>query len=137
MGTEQTLVPPETVALRHQDFPSFLQRLQDALHCAEYSKAAQLSIRMACEEALVNGHKHGNGGDESKTVSVQYRIDNQEFFIRIEDEGPGFNPDEVPDPTQLENLEKPSGRGLFLMRTYMGEVRFLGNAVEMRRRRDA
>ncbi|TSC71709.1 MAG: anti-sigma regulatory factor, serine/threonine protein kinase [Parcubacteria group bacterium Gr01-1014_38] len=137
MGTEQTLVPLQTVALRHQDFPSFLQRLQDALHCAEYSKAAQLGIRMACEEALVNGHKHGNGGDESKTVSVQYRVDDQEFSIKVEDQGEGFDPTSVPDPTLLENLEKPSGRGLFLMRTYMDEVRFLGNAVEMRRRRDA
>lgn len=135
MGTEQTLVPLQTTVLHHQDFPSFLQRLQDALRCAGYSEADQFGIRMACEEALVNGHRHGNGGDVLKTVTVQYRVDDQ-VFIRVEDQGNGFDLHAVPDPMLPENLERPSGRGLLLMRTYMDEVWFLGNAVEMRRRRD-
>ena len=135
MGTEQTLVPLETAALYRQDFPSFLQRFQDVLARAGYSQADQYRIRMSCEEALVNGHRHGNGGDVLKTVTVQYRVDDQKCFIRVEDQGNGFDPHAVPDPTLPENLEKPSGRGLLLMRRYM-EVRFLGNVVEMRRRRD-
>lgn len=90
-------------------------------------------IKLALEEALVNAIKHGNQMDRAKTVRIAYRVAPDRFDIHIADEGPGFDPADVPDPTAFENLERPCGRGLWLMRAYMTEVHFLGrgNAVRM------
>src|SRR5262249_31303404 len=90
-------------------------------------------IRLALEEALVNAIKHGNNMDRAKTVRISYRVARDRFDIVITDQGPGFDPADVPDPTAVENLERPCGRGLMLMRHYMSEVAFLdsGNAVRM------
>jgi serine/threonine-protein kinase RsbW len=90
-------------------------------------------IRLALEEALVNAVKHGNQLDRNKHVRVEYRVVDDLFEVTIEDEGPGFNPEDVPDPIAFENLERPCGRGLLLMRHYMTDVVFHppGNKVTM------
>jgi serine/threonine-protein kinase RsbW len=75
-------------------------------------------LRLALEEAVVNGLRHGNGDDPAKRVRVRYRVGPEAVIAEVEDEGPGFDPARVPDPTAVENLDKPSGRGLFLMRHY-------------------
>ena len=76
--------------------------------------------------------------DRSKTVRVAYFIDPNRFEIDITDEGCGFDPCDVPDPTAVENLERPCGRGLMLMRHYMTEVQFTGrgNCVSMKKLRN-
>jgi len=91
------------------------------------------SIKLALEEALVNAIRHGNQSDGSKTVQIAYRLLPDRFEVHITDEGAGFDPSEVPDPTALEHLECPGGRGLMMMRHYMTEVSFneRGNAVTM------
>jgi serine/threonine-protein kinase RsbW len=91
------------------------------------------SIKLALEEALVNAIKHGNQMDRTKKVTVAYRVRPDHFEVVISDEGPGFDPSDVPDPTQVENLERPCGRGLMLMRHYMSEVHYneRGNSVTM------
>jgi serine/threonine-protein kinase RsbW len=91
------------------------------------------SIRLALEEALVNAIKHGNQSDPGKKVRISYRVLADRFEVAISDEGTGFNPNDVPDPTAAENLERPCGRGLMLMRHYMSEVHYndSGNAVVM------
>ena len=91
------------------------------------------SVRLALEEALVNAIKHGNQMDRSKHVRVRYRCLRDRLEIHITDEGTGFDPEDVPDPTAVENLERPCGRGLMLMRHYMTEVAFTsrGNSVSM------
>jgi len=91
------------------------------------------SIRLALEEALVNAIKHGNRYDRTKQVQIAYRLLPDRFVVRITDEGAGFDPNEVPDPTTFENCEHPGGRGLMLMRHYMTEVVFneRGNAVTL------
>jgi serine/threonine-protein kinase RsbW len=91
------------------------------------------SIKLALEEALVNAIKHGNQLDRGKKVTVAYRVQPDRFEITITDEGPGFDPADVPDPTAVENLERPCGRGLMLMRHYMNEVQYTsgGNTVFM------
>lgn len=88
-------------------------------------------IHLAVEEALVNAIKHGNQSDSEKFVDVELRISSGKFHMRITDEGDGFDPSEVPDPTLEENLEVPSGRGLMLMRTFMSRIEFndRGNSV--------
>lgn len=97
------------------------------------------AVRLATAEALVNAIKHGNGSDQSRKVCVRYCITPERFWIRIEDEGSGFNPDEVADLTDPANIAKPGGRGIMLMRRYMSEVIFndKGNVVEMRKNRTA
>ncbi len=91
------------------------------------------SIKLALEEALINAIKHGNQLDHTKKVYVSYRVLPDRFEVQIRDEGPGFDPADVPDPTAIENLERPCGRGLMLMRHYMTEVVFndRGNRVTM------
>src|SRR5262249_31626806 len=82
------------------------------------------SMRLAMEEAIVNAIKHGNKTDPSKAVQVRYRLTDREVVTEIEDEGDGFDPKQVPDPLAPENLERPTGRGLFLIRYYMTSVTF-------------
>ena len=96
-------------------------------------------VHLAVEEALMNAIKHGNQLDPKKSVKVDYRLNATLLEIHVEDEGPGFDPDDVPDPTLEENLELPSGRGLMLMRTFMGLVEFndKGNAVAMTKEKGA
>jgi serine/threonine-protein kinase RsbW len=81
-----------------------------------YPRRSCNELRLALEEAVVNGLRHGNGGDPAKRVLVRYRVLAEAVVIDVEDEGPGFDPTAVPDPTLPENLGKPSGRGLLLMR---------------------
>jgi serine/threonine-protein kinase RsbW len=96
-------------------------------------RTAVLHIRLALEEALINAIKHGNQMDRSKNVRVVYRVLPERFDIVITDEGPGFDPHDVPDPTAVENLERPCGRGLLLMRYYMSDVTYnaRGNSVRL------
>ena len=91
------------------------------------------SIRLALVEALVNAIKQGNQMDRSKKVTVVSFVEAERFEVHVTDEGSGFDPGDVPDPTALENLERPCGRGLMLMRHYMSEVAFneRGNCVTM------
>jgi serine/threonine-protein kinase RsbW len=107
--------------------------IEDALKANQFSEKEIFGIRLALEEALVNAIKHGNNLDKSKKVHISYVVVPERFDIRIRDEGPGFDPQDVPDPTAFENLERPCGRGLMLMRHYMNEVSFgpNGNAVLM------
>jgi serine/threonine-protein kinase RsbW len=111
--------------------------IEQALHQVRFNEHDIFAIRLALEEALVNAIKHGNQMDPSKTVRVVYHIHADQFEVRITDEGPGFDPADVPDPTAPENLERPCGRGLLLMRHYMTEVVYhdRGRAVHMSKRR--
>jgi serine/threonine-protein kinase RsbW len=68
--------------------------------------------------------KHGNGHDQSKRVKVQFTLLEQALEVRVQDEGPGFEPQEVPDPLAPENLLKAYGRGIFFMKQFMDEVSY-------------
>ena len=90
-------------------------------------------------QALVNAIKHGNQYDTNKRVHVVCKISRSRVRIEITDEGNGFNLQCIPDPTEDENLEKPSGRGIMLMRNYMSLVQYndVGNCVVMEKLRNA
>jgi serine/threonine-protein kinase RsbW len=75
-------------------------------------------------EALINALKHGNREDPGKQVLLSYHVGFDQVLLEVEDEGPGFNPADVPDPTLPENVERSCGRGLFLMRFYSTWLRF-------------
>ncbi|MCE9553387.1 MAG: ATP-binding protein [Planctomycetes bacterium] len=95
------------------------------------------AVHLALEEALVNAIIHGNGLCSTKWVSVDCKISSERLWIRIADEGTGFCPGNVPDPTDPENLERPCGRGIMLMRNFMSRVDYNaeGNCVEMEKHR--
>src|SRR5262249_27203083 len=83
------------------------EEIASALQANSYSEHDIFSIRLALEEALVNAIKHGNQMDPDKRVFVTYCVTPTRFEIKITDEGAGFNPEDVPDPTAPENLERP------------------------------
>jgi len=98
-----------------------------------YSGSATFAIKLALEEGLNNAICHGNGYDPKKTVEVFYDVNSQRAEIVITDQGQGFRPKDIPDPTTDENIEKPSGRGIMLIRAYMDEMDYneSGNQVRM------
>jgi serine/threonine-protein kinase RsbW len=108
-------------------------QILEEMQRAEWAEHDVFGVHLALEEALVNAIKHGNRKDPAKKVEVDCRISRDRVVIRIADEGDGFDPEAVPDPTDEENLEIPSGRGLMLMRCYMTTVAFneRGNEVVM------
>ena len=82
-------------------------------------------ISVAVRESVINAIKHGNQHDQSKMVHVDFRSTDQpdgELVISVCDEGEGFEPEEVADPLAPENMLKSSGRGIFLMRSFMDDV---------------
>ena len=109
------------------------QSLLGAVEARGYDDSSRFAIRLALEEALSNAFKHGNANDPTKPVEVSCRVDDDVVEIEIADRGPGFELGAVPDPTQEENLEIPSGRGIVLMRSFMARVEFVppGNRVRM------
>jgi serine/threonine-protein kinase RsbW len=98
-----------------------------------FNDRAQFALRLALDEALCNAIRHGNKSDVNKKVTIEYDFTPEAVTISIEDEGPGFSPDKVPDPTLEENLEKLGGRGVLLMRAYMTRVEYnaRGNRVTL------
>lgn len=102
------------------------ERIVSRLEELGYPPRDVFGCRLALEEALVNAIKHGNDNDPDKKVRVECHLGADRFTIEIEDEGPGFEPEDVPDPTAEENLEKPSGRGIMLMRAFMTRVDYQG-----------
>jgi serine/threonine-protein kinase RsbW len=83
-------------------------------------------VGVAVRESVINAIKHGNGNDEQKRVWVEFTPLHAEvpgISIRVRDEGPGFDPDGLPDPLAPENMLKASGRGIFLIKNFMDEMR--------------
>ncbi len=107
--------------------------IQKALGRFGYDSAACFAVRTAFEEAVGNAIHHGNGDDPDRTVTIEYAADAASVVIDVQDEGLGFDPRSVPDPTRPENVDIPAGRGIMLMRSYMSEVEYTthGNRVRM------
>jgi len=86
------------------------------------NKERVATLLLAVTEATTNAIIHANKCDIKKLVSVDVQVDKTKVTIKITDEGEGFNPADIPDPTQPENLLKDSGRGVYLMRVYMDDL---------------
>lgn len=101
--------------------------------CTEEVRRLQLNFRVGLTEALSNAMMYGNLHDPSKRVLLEIAFQLGRIQARVTDQGAGFDPDAVPDPTTPENLMKPCGRGLFLMRKLLDEVWFndQGNQVTL------
>ena len=90
------------------------------------------AVRLSLEEALSNAIRHGNVGDENKKIRIRFHVDMKCIDVFIGDEGTGFDPETIPDPTSPECLECPSGRGIMLMRAYMNQVEYNQRGNEVR-----
>lgn len=85
----------------------------------------QLSVLLlAVTEATTNAIIHANKCDPTKMVKIHAQIEDSKLMVKIKDEGKGFDPTKLPNPTEPENLLKDSGRGVFLMKVYMDEVKY-------------
>lgn len=124
------MTPPQTIRLEFGsafDMLDFVQVVSDYVgRMAGLDDDALHWVSVAVRESVVNAIKHGNQHDVSKRVAVEFTpvpADNpQELVIRVEDEGEGFDPEEIADPLAPENILKSSGRGIFLIRSFMDDV---------------
>ena len=126
--------------------PSHIEAVADAaaavtdfIRNCGVSEESAFGIEMALREAVTNAMVHGNHEDENKSVEVIFNCHDNELEVEVRDQGEGFDPSRVPDPTNAENLLKTSGRGIFLMRTFMDHIEWLnrpegGTAVRMMKR---
>lgn len=101
--------------------------------CKEYQVHESLygNILIALTEAVNNAIHHGNRLDPDKRVRLSYEAREKDLVFMITDEGPGFDYENLPDPTDPENIEKPHGRGVFLMRALADEVEFADNGARV------
>lgn len=91
------------------------------------------AIDLALREAVVNAVVHGNRLDPATKVQVEcYELPGRQVMLVVRDEGPGFDPNQIEDPTKPENLERATGRGIFLIRQFMDEVDFGDGGREIR-----
>ncbi len=89
-----------------------------------FAESDLLDLALGLEEALANALEHGNGRDRSKRIFVHYRVTPDQAVVEIEDEGNGFDPQSVADPTLNDNLHRIRGRGIFLMRALLDGVSY-------------
>ncbi len=101
--------------------------------CSDYARRLNLNFRVGLTEALSNAMLYGNCCDPEKRVRVEVTIGGEEVAVRVTDQGVGFDPATVPDPTLPDNISKSGGRGIFLMKALMDEVQFneRGNSVTL------
>ena len=126
-------IPSESGAGR-----TVLDELLEELQRHQWGQRDVFGIHLAVEEALINAIRHGNRLDPAKTVHVVSSLSEALLRVQITDQGDGFDPANLPDPTDPNNIETPSGRGVMLMRNFMSRVEFseVGNRVVMEKDRD-
>ena len=127
-------VIPSDAAVGRRLLGDVLRQLKN-LH---WSRRDVFGVHLAVDEALVNAVQHGNAADKNKQVQFSCRISPQKIRVEIVDEGPGFDPAKLPDPTTPARLGCPGGRGVMLMRAFMSRVEFnaRGNTVIMEKERE-
>ena len=120
-----------------QGMARLLSTIRSAMSEFGYQVKDVFAVCLALEEAIVNAVEHGHRGDGLKSVRVAYQVGPGQVLAEVEDQGLGFDPSRVPDPTAPENLDKACGRGLFLMRRMMTWVHHnsRGNRVTLCRYR--
>lgn len=130
------------VSLRVPSDVSCIEEVVDLVtrHCcsgSRFSRKFRFNLRVAVAEALANAIVAGNQEDRSKSVEVKAELAGEVIRIEVTDQGEGFDPSAVATPIEPEELERPHGRGLFLIRHLVDEVHFnpQGNSICMTLRR--
>ncbi len=123
------------------ELPTDVQSIENAVEyvmsrcatCCEHAQRLNLNFRVGLTEALCNAMLYGNAHDTSKRVLVEVTMAEGRVQAIIKDQGAGFDPASIPDPTRPENLTRPCGRGVFLMRQLLDEVWYndRGNEVTL------
>ena len=110
-----------------------LDQVIEVMERVGYAVSDRFAVRLALDEAIVNALKHGHDHDPRKRVRIWWAVTESAVKLAVQDEGRGFDPALVPDPCLAENLERPCGRGLLLIKSYMTWVRFnrRGNCIAM------
>jgi len=123
------------------DIPNDLASIEEAVDfvlercsgCGDDQRSLRLNLRVGLSEALANAMLYGSGPDPSKRVKVEVAFQGSTITARVTDEGRGFDPCHLQDPTRPANILKADGRGIFLMRKLLDEVYFndRGNCVTL------
>ena len=122
--------PPDTVKLAFSsafDMLDFVQVVSDFL-CRRigFDEDSMHWVSVAVRECVINAIKHGNQNDQAKMVHVEFTMsheaDGDALTVSVRDEGQGFDPEEIADPLAPENMLKSSGRGIFLIRSFMDDL---------------
>jgi len=124
MATNGKLQANLVLASRFENIEVAERALLNLCHRAGLGGDEEYWLVTALREALANAVRHGNRQDPERHVRVAYVVENSTVTIKVEDEGAGFDPLDIPDPTDPENLLRPSGRGIFYMRQFMNRVEF-------------
>ena len=107
--------------------------MEEFLRSRKVNDSAIFDIRLCVEEVVKNAIIHGNKGNRELPVNISYALKGNEFSIEVEDQGEGFKPEKVPDPTKGENLYREGGRGVFLIHKLMDKIEYndRGNKIFM------
>lgn len=115
--TMEIVSDPELVP----EVEEFFQKIAEEL---ELDEVKQNNLTLSTSEAVSNSIVHGNKMDKNKKVLITVRIDDSKIEVKFKDEGAGFVPDKVPDPTAPENILKDSGRGIHIMKSFLEELSY-------------
>lgn len=123
----------ETIPSDLNIIPGFISSFFDKIKNININHDDVFSLKVSLEEALVNAVRHGNKLDPHLKVEVKAEIDNKQVTITIKDQGQGFDFFNLQDPTHHANINKTSGRGVFLIQKLMDRVEFSngGSCVKM------
>lgn len=124
---KEIVVPNNLAAAKRPE-----KMILDEVHRCGYCENTRFAIKLAMEEAITNAFRHGNKSDPTKHITVRFAISPEVIEIEIADEGEGFEPNAVPDPTLPEFIDRPHGRGIMLMRAYLDEVTYIDRGRRVR-----
>lgn len=126
-ATFKVIEIPSTLKATREPQETVLKEAEDCGFCGD----TLFAIKLALEEAMSNAVKHGNKCDPAKRVTIRYAVTDERLAVVVADEGGGFSPESVPDPTTRDRLPLPNGRGIMLMRAYMDVVEYRNNGAEV------
>lgn len=115
------------------EMSAVIEQVASEMSQSGFGRRDIVGVRVALEEAVLNSFRHAYRNTPGKPVIIRHSIDCGQVLLEVEDQGAGFDPESIPDPTSPENWERDSGRGIFLMRTYMNSVSYndRGNCVTL------
>jgi serine/threonine-protein kinase RsbW len=116
---------------------TLIDEVMEKVRAESWNSKDLFATNLALEEAFANAVEHGNESDPGKQVHFLCKLSGTKIYVRIEDEGPGFNPNTLPDPTDIENLMSVSGRGVLLIKSFVSHAQWneKGNVLEFEKDR--
>lgn len=126
------MIIKRVIKLSLKDVPEFTKGLIKKLAPLKIDENTIFDIRLCIEETLTNAAKHGNKMNSDKNIFLKINATEKLIIIDIKDEGSGFDYKSIPLPTKKVNIEKLSGRGIFLIRNIMDSIEFLDNGSRIK-----